>query len=132
MRATEWLGWLVGWLINGWKGGRLAVLVPFHLSLMTLRNDSHSPLPSIPFPFLLASDPATTQPTIQNQQTNQQLPHKVLAMDCRYPYLAIATSNKDVHVYNLAGGVRLHKASRSVGGCCLSFVYQYQSQYQLL
>ena len=31
-------------------------------------------------------------------------------MDCRYPYLAIATSNKDVHVYNLAGGVRLHKA----------------------
>ncbi len=37
-------------------------------------------------------------------------------MDCRYPYLAIATSNKDVHVYNLAGGVRLHKAGGG-GGC---------------
>lgn len=45
-----------------------------------------------------------------------QLPHKVLAMDCRYPYLAIATSNKDVHVYNLSGGVRMHKAS--VVWCC--------------
>lgn len=38
-----------------------------------------------------------------------QLPHKVYAMDCRYPYLAVATSNKDIHVYNLAGGVRPYK-----------------------
>lgn len=38
-----------------------------------------------------------------------QLPHKVLAMDCRYPYLCVATSNKDIYVYNLAGGVRPHK-----------------------
>lgn len=43
-------------------------------------------------------------------EIRKQLPHKVLAMDCRYPYLAIATSNKDVHIYNLAGGVRSHKA----------------------
>lgn len=35
-----------------------------------------------------------------------QLPHKITAMDCRYPYLCVATSNKEVYVYNLAGGIR--------------------------
>lgn len=42
-----------------------------------------------------------------------QLPSKVLAMDCRFPYLVVATAAKEqgVHVYNLQGGPKPFKVA---------------------
>jgi mRNA export factor len=37
--------------------------------------------------------------------------HKVYAMDCKFPFLAVATSDRTVSIYNLAGQVAPFKVT---------------------
>lgn len=45
---------------------------------------------------------------------NGPLGHRVYAMDCRHPYLCVATSNKEVMVFDLRSGVRPHKNGQPI------------------